>query len=230
MKEWFKARNIWGAAILTLDDEEAGRLMKALWHYTMTGEEDPLPGAERGIFALMIAMLEQDGDKENDVSEKRAAAGSKGGKQKVANVANAIFATNEVANVANATNKNKNKEEDIEKETLLTESKEKAKRFSPPSVEEVAAYCRERNNDIDAEQFVAFYASKGWKVGNSPMKDWKQCVITWEKRGGRNGPQRPAKTVIAQQYEQRDYSGVQDEYSAEQDREMEEYMRREGLM
>ena len=51
-----------------------------------------------------------------------------------------------------------------------------------PTVEEVAAYCRERGNSVDAERFVDFYASKGWKVGNQPMKDWKACVRTWEKR------------------------------------------------
>lgn len=56
------------------------------------------------------------------------------------------------------------------------------KRFNPPNVEEVRAYCKERNNLVDAEQFVDFYASKGWKVGNTPMKDWKAAVRTWEKR------------------------------------------------
>ena len=40
--------------------------------------------------------------------------------------------------------------------------------------------------------------------------------------------QKPAKTVTAQQYEQRDYSSVQDYYSAQQDREMEEFMRRQS--
>ena len=58
----------------------------------------------------------------------------------------------------------------------------KVSRFVPPTVEEVAAYCKERNNDIDAEHFVDFYSSKGWKVGNSKMTDWKAAVRTWEHR------------------------------------------------
>lgn len=57
-----------------------------------------------------------------------------------------------------------------------------SKKFTPPTVEEVKAYCEERNNGIDAEWFVAFYGSKGWKVGNQPMKNWKSAIITWEKR------------------------------------------------
>lgn len=56
-------------------------------------------------------------------------------------------------------------------------------RFVKPTIEEVADYCRERNNGIDAQQFFDFYESKGWKVGNQPMKDWRACVRTWEKRG-----------------------------------------------
>ena len=56
------------------------------------------------------------------------------------------------------------------------------KRFSAPSVEEVRAYCQERKSDVDPEAFVDFYSSKGWKIGNQPMKDWKAAVRTWEKR------------------------------------------------
>lgn len=58
----------------------------------------------------------------------------------------------------------------------------RAPRFTPPTVEEVAAYCRERGNGVDAEHFVDFYASNGWKVGKNSMKDWRAAVRTWEKR------------------------------------------------
>ena len=67
------------------------------------------------------------------------------------------------------------------------------KRFTPPSVDEVAAYCRERRNAVDAQRFVDFYASKGWKVGSSGMKDWRAAVRNWERQdntkngGGKNG-------------------------------------------
>ena len=67
----------------------------------------------------------------------------------------------------------------------------RGKRFSPPTVDEVRAYCQERNNGVDPESFVAFYASKGWKIGQSPMKDWKQAVITWEKRRKQEGKEKP---------------------------------------
>lgn len=61
-------------------------------------------------------------------------------------------------------------------------SADKPRRFTKPTIEEVAEYCRERGNRINAQSFVDFYESKGWKVGSSPMKDWKSCVRTWEQR------------------------------------------------
>lgn len=61
------------------------------------------------------------------------------------------------------------------------------KKFIKPTVSEVAAYCRERNNNIDAEQFVSYYQANGWRVGRNPMKDWRAAVHTWEKNErGRN--------------------------------------------
>lgn len=59
--------------------------------------------------------------------------------------------------------------------------RENRKRFVPPTVGEAIAYCVERGNDIDAQQFIDFYASKGWMVGKNKMTDWKAAVRTWEK-------------------------------------------------
>ena len=68
-----------------------------------------------------------------------------------------------------------------EKNFSLTRSKGKSS-FVPPTIEEVRAYCLEKGYDVDPEQFVDFYQSKGWKIGKSPMKDWQAAVRTWEKR------------------------------------------------
>ncbi len=70
----------------------------------------------------------------------------------------------------------------IQSESESESNPNKSARAYHPTVEEVAAYCRERKNGIDPEEFVDFYASKGWKVGDQPMKDWEACVRTWEKR------------------------------------------------
>lgn len=60
---------------------------------------------------------------------------------------------------------------------------EKRKRFVPPTLEEVKAYCKERNNNVDANKFFEYYSTGNWKdaKGNS-VKNWKQKLIAWESR------------------------------------------------
>ena len=64
--------------------------------------------------------------------------------------------------------------------TNLTDSN--SKRFKKPKLEEVSLYCKERNNNVNAETFINFYESKNWMVGKNKMKDWKAAVRNWESR------------------------------------------------
>lgn len=77
----------------------------------------------------------------------------------------------------------KEKEKVKDKEQLLKEStKEKRGRFSPPTLSEVAEYCRERGNTVNAQRFCDFYGRQGWRLNNGqPMKDWKAAVRLWER-------------------------------------------------
>jgi len=71
----------------------------------------------------------------------------------------------------------------IDKDSI-GEKKEVRKRFSPPTIEEVSDYVKRKGYNVDPEAFVAFYESKGWKVGSQPMKSWQSAVVTWSKRNG----------------------------------------------
>ena len=80
---------------------------------------------------------------------------------------------------------------EIEKDKELEKDKEKEvnkppKRFTKPTLEEVQAYCQERQNGVDARKWYNHYEAVGWKVGRNPMKDWKASVRTWE-RNDNNG-------------------------------------------
>lgn len=77
--------------------------------------------------------------------------------------------------------------------TRLLNKKEENKeerRFRKPTFQEVYLYCLERKNNIDPEEFINFYESKGWKVGNTPMKDWRAAIRTWESKR-KNEPPTP---------------------------------------
>jgi len=51
----------------------------------------------------------------------------------------------------------------------------------PPDLSWVRAYCRERKNNIDPEQFVNYYEARNWRLGRARMTDWQAAVRTWEK-------------------------------------------------
>lgn len=59
--------------------------------------------------------------------------------------------------------------------------------FKPPSVDDVAKYCKECNYTINPWRFVNYYTSNGWMVGKNKMKDWQAAVRTWQTKENGNG-------------------------------------------
>ena len=178
-----------------LSDQEVGRMVRALAEYHATGKEPELTGRESVAFDFIRVDIDK-----ADRSYQAKCQNMKR-EQLTAIAPNCPQLTPNI---------NKNIKENDIKETPLKGSKEKRERFSPPTVDEVAVYCRERGNKVDANRFVDFYASKGWKVGQNPMKDWKAAVRTWEQRDGNQAyAPAPVKKVSAQMYKQREYDNDQ---------------------
>ena len=75
-------------------------------------------------------------------------------------------------------NKNKNIYTPIIPEGIIPP---KEKNFKKPTIEEIDTYCRESKHYVDVGRFYDFYESKGWKVGKSPMKDWRAAVRNWAR-------------------------------------------------
>ena len=191
-----------------LTAEEKGNLIDAVVAYASGKEyEHLLTGGGKIAFRFLKGQV----DRNNAISEARSNARSNKPEQNT---------TKDNKPEQKATNSPKEKEKDKEKDK--ENNKRVVKKFTPPTVEEVAAYCKERGNGIDAEYFVAYYAKQDWMLSNGrKMSDWKMAVITWERRD-----KKPAKTVAAQQYSQREYSGVQDQIMADQEREIMEFLKR----
>lgn len=62
------------------------------------------------------------------------------------------------------------------------------RRRIPPTPEQVTAYSAFIGYPMDGQAWCDAYASKGWKVGKAPMKDWQAAVRTWRTQGyGQNG-------------------------------------------
>jgi len=99
------------------------------------------------------------------------------------------------------------KEKEKDKEQQLKEStKEKRGRFSAPTPSEVAEYCRERGNSVNAQRFCDFYGRQGWRLNNGqPMKDWKAAVRLWERDEKKptkaSDPYKPDPAVVRAAFE-----------------------------
>lgn len=78
----------------------------------------------------------------------------------------------------------------IGKDSIGNYSGAKRERFTPPTLEEVQAYCKERHYgtlDVSPQRFIDYYTSNGWKVGRNPMKDWKAAVRNWARGEHKQG-------------------------------------------
>jgi hypothetical protein len=84
----------------------------------------------------------------------------------------------------------------------------------PPSLEDLKAYCEERNNGIDPQTFYDHYEARGWipKGYTQKMKSWKATVRTWEKNSNQkfsnnSQPQRETyrERKARQEYKEPDY-------------------------
>ena len=158
-----------------LSNGQAGVLFKAIKAY-QHDEDFPLDSIVKIAFSPFKNQFIRDDEKYTKTCERRAIAGSKGGKQKVAN---ASICKQTVANVADSNNKNKNKtkndNDSKSKEIVISKV-----RFSPPTDIETVAYFESKGStNIEAQKFWLFYDSKNWMVGKSKMKKWKSSAGLW---------------------------------------------------
>lgn len=151
-------------------EAEKGRLFDAMMEYAECGTVPDLRGNERFIWETVKAEI----DRQREAYEKKCEV----------NRINGASRTQSHPVAANGTQSLQ------DYKTNKTEIKEKNKKniFTPPTAEEVKAYCLERQNGIDANTFVNFYAAKGWMIGKNRMKDWKAAVRTWERNSNQAKP------------------------------------------
>ena len=200
--------DFWGAAQY-MPDDQAREFVYALVRFGMTGEEPepfepwyPTFVACKGRVELSVAkqrkargMAEarwqgRDGKDEDAAPDQASRTGD--AKHDARDEASTMHDGGQASRTGDAKHrpeKESESEKESEKEKEMKGARRARARFSPPSAEDVSAYAAERGLDIDAAAFVDFYAAKGWKVGTSPMRDWRAAVRNWCRRdGGRGRP------------------------------------------
>ncbi len=205
-KKSFLMYRDYGDVFESMSDEDAGLLIKALFAHE-EGRDVALEGQIRATFMLLAKQLDRDRTNYEAMCERNRANGRKGGRPSLHGGApeepgespQEPAATEEKPKEPTGTQshptisyKDKDKDNDMDtdkdEESVYnrggsphTHTSSSKLRFQKPSLDDVKAYCAERGNGVDAQRFVDFYASKGWMVGKSPMKDWRASVRLWEQ-------------------------------------------------
>lgn len=208
-------------ALKEIPAEEFRAIVLAVCAYALDGEEPELSGVARAIFTLIRPTLEVGRSKaenrsrteQTSISAEQTGNRPEQTKNKPEQTENKRKQT---GNKPKQTRKEKEKEKEREKESendsyCSPPPPSGPKRFVPPTLAEVQSYVAERQSPVDPQGFIDFYASKGWMVGKTPMKDWKAAcrnAETWE-RWSRTEASAPPKKGLAQ---------------ALTDRQMEKYM------
>lgn len=176
-REYFCAYHSYIKQCKGLSDSELGRLFRALLEYSASGKVPELNGRESVAFDFMSANIDRDAESYKDTCNRN--------RENISKRYDRIRSNTTVFETYQEKEEEKEKEELLKKDISNEISKKstRQKKFVPPTVEEVAAYCLERKNKVDAAYFVDHYTSNGWKVGKQNMKDWKAAVRTWEKNG-----------------------------------------------
>jgi len=176
-----------------LTDEERGRLLSAILNYSEFGELPDFTGALQMAFVFVRKALDRDAAKWSEKRDKRAEAGRIGGlksgearRRQMANEADGSFPEQRQATEAVPAPVPVPVPAPVPV-PVLNEGEGAASpptraRFVPPTEEEIAAYCHERQNGIDARRFFDYYTANGWTQGRGkPIRDWRAAVRTWER-------------------------------------------------
>lgn len=175
-------------AFSELEPEEQGALIMAIFSYVRTGEVAPLSGGAAMAFLFIRGQLDRDWEKYDEIREKRAEAGRKGGKQTQANRANAYIAKQTQAKQADNGNVYVSDNDsdtvygdgDVDKHSNCPPG---VAGWIPPTIAEIKVFCSEHGLIVDAAKFVEHYASRDWLLGGGePMTDWRTAVAGWAKR------------------------------------------------
>lgn len=157
-------------------EEQRGTLLWALALYGTDGVEPELE------YPLDMAFEALRDDIDNSVRNRSNNRGGRPPKTTVSNGETTVSGTDNHGSETGNPGSDDAEPKPSQSSTNQAKPKKERVRFAPPSVEEVRSYCSEKGYRVDAEQFVAFYESKGWKVGRNPMRSWKAACVTWDKR------------------------------------------------
>ena len=177
-----------------LSMEQRGQLLTAIIQYVADGTVPELDAVTEMAFSIIQIRLDRDEEAYQASLERKRRAGAMGGRARAENMKRDVAdnSAGKQSIAEDSTARNDAAENSTDKQRLgnlhvpvpdpVPVPEKHKKIFSPPTADEVTQYCQENGYwNVNADQFVDFYACKGWMVGKSKMKDWKAAVRNWNR-------------------------------------------------
>lgn len=177
-------------AIEQASDEEQLKLYRGITIYALNGTEPEFKGLLQAVWLVIRPQIEANYKRYLNGC-KGAEHGKKGGRPKHPQTNNLTTPQKPQENPNLTPNVNYNDKVNNNDDGYINiENKKTTKRdsrFVAPTLEDIKNYIYDNslsnNPDNEAEKAFDYYTSKGWKVGNAPMKDWKAAIRNWCRRG-----------------------------------------------
>lgn len=209
----------WCDILDDLPDDQAIVLLRAINRFVKTREDTKIDNPTlQAIFNMIKRKIIEDSDKYAEVCRKRSEARNRNRNQEqeqnpqestsVTSDNNCQQLSQESTSVSDSDSDSDSVSDcecvsECDYDLLIKKEKnkkEKSKRFIPPTLEEVKAYCEERKNDIDPQQFLDHYEANGWMRGKNKIRDWKACVRTWEGNCYNKAPPKKSNSEKIDEY------------------------------
>ena len=179
---WFKMKIERRKLIKELPPETAVNVLLACWDYleTMEVPESLAPIEKIAFSAFFPDMEEAWGKYEQRITARAKSKSDDIGRNR---------------SISSETEEETETETDTKKVYKYKADKPPRSRFTPPTLAEVQSYVAERHSPVDPQEFIDFYAAKGWMVGKTRMRDWRAACRNAEKwdRWQRETVERPKR-------------------------------------
>lgn len=155
-----------------LPEEMKQRFLILIYDYGIKGVVPELEGLEKTVWVKIQRRIDSDQELWEETKQRRVNAGKRSAEARKLAKQN-----------AETTEPKTEEKTTTDKNTVVAAEKSeiKSKRFVKPDITEIKDYIKEKTLNVDAERFFNYYESKGWKVGNAPMKNWKAALSNWAK-------------------------------------------------
>lgn len=180
-----------------LDDEQAGKLFKAIYDYNITGTTT-LTGILKSVFKSFKITFDRDEEKWKDIKQKRSEAGKRGMESRWKKENNKITNDNKsyqtLTKITDSVSVSVSDSVsgcvgDIYNSESILDNTSTHNNNHTPTLSELRSFCDKNGmSEFDCEYFFNYYEANGWTNKNgTKVKNWQARVKNWYADDVKNG-------------------------------------------